>query len=488
MARRNKETTNLWRLPFVVGFLLLGYALASPVRLSLYFYQKATFEILTDGLIIAAVVLLTLRYARGKLPLLILTIPFLSLIWLRLDFLLYSMSDWFTIVSYLLLIWWGVAFTVFWKHFQPRVTKLVQLISALLIGGAGLVWGILDTDFWQVIVLSCLFIALVPYAGENALLGKRLMPEMPSWFLFLSPLIILVFLDEPDFFESQQHYHDKVVLSEETRFQRIDVTEWKGEYWFYHDRINQFSSIDSWLYFEPFAHPAIQLVPSEAQVLIIGGENGMLLNELSQYQQAQVTLLPVDPEYLEVAKTDSLFTRQNGGALSSPGLEIQDQEAFQWLNQHKAAYDLILVDVPDPIDVELNQYYSLEFYELCREALNTEGLLVTQSGSPYFATTAFQSIQLTMQKSGFHTTSYHNQVLTLGEWAWTLGSPVDSLITDRLKRLDFSSVSTRWLNQEAMQMMLSFGKPYVSSQQIEVNTIANPVIYRYYNQGNYEFN
>ena len=472
----------------MAGYLLLGYALASPIRLSLYFYQKATFEILTDGLIIAAVVWLTLRYARGRLPMIALTIPFLALIWLRLDFLLYSMSDVYMVFSYLLLIWWGVVFAICWLHFQSRLSKMTHLISVVLIGGAGLVWGMLDLAYWQVVVLSCLFIALVPYAGVNALLGRRLMPEMPSWFLFLSPLVVLVFLDGPAFFESQKHYHDKVVFSEQTRFQRIDVTEWKGEYWFYHDRINQFSSIDSWLYFEPFAHPAMQLIPAKAHVLLIGGENGMLLNELSHYKQAQVDLLPVDPEYLEVARTDSLFIRQNQGALSNPGLDISEQEAFHWLSQHPGAYDLILVDVPDPIDVELNQYYSLEFYQLCRAALRAEGLLVTQSGSPYFATAAFQSIQLTMQEAGFYTTSYHNQVLTLGEWAWTVGSPADILLSERLKGLDFASVSTRWLNQEAMQMMLSFGKPYVSSQQIQVNTITNPVIYRYYNQGNYEFN
>ena len=66
-------------------------------------------------------------------------------------------------------------------------------------------------------------------------------------------LLILSFrINEPKFFESQKEYEDLVLLSKETKFQKVDVTTWKGHYWYYQNGVNHFSSIDSWLYFKAF--------------------------------------------------------------------------------------------------------------------------------------------------------------------------------------------------------------------------------------------
>ena len=90
-----------------------------------------------------------------------------------------------------------------------------------------------------------------------------------------------------------------------------------------------------------------------------------------------------------------------------------------------------------------------------------------------------------MEAAGFHTAPLHNQVITLGEWGWILGSkrlPPDMLKTN-LQELEFNKVETRWLNTDAMKLMTSFGKDVFEEGEVEVNSIHNPVLFKYYRRG-----
>jgi len=477
-----------WRLVFVIGHLLMGYALAAPVRLNFYFNAKPGIDLLTDVLLTTALCVLGFKWFKEKAPGFIFTIPFLALIWLRLDFLLFSMSAWWSIVSYLLFAAWALALVALWSHFKPRFLFAKHLLLTIIIGGIGFLWGLTDDQYLLSIVVACLFFAVLPLAGKNEVDGQGLFNGKLALVLLLTPLLIPLNLDKPIFFQSQKRHHDKIVFSQQTRFQRLDVTVWKGNYWFYQDDINHFSSIDPWLYYEPFVHPAMHLAPAQPRVLIIGGENGMLANALKQYDISSIDMLPIDWEYLEIAESNAFYTSQNEGVFGKLPINVIAHSSFRWLNKAKAAYDVIFVDVPDPIDIELNQYYTQEFYNLAHQALTTDGLIITQSGSPYFATAAFQSIEQTMKSAEYAVASFHNQVLSLGEWGWTLGTKSGIDPNKKLRELTFEGIETQWLNQEAMQMMLSFGKPYVSGTQVQVNTIQNPVIHRLYKQGNYQLN
>jgi spermidine synthase len=118
--------------------------------------------------------------------------------------------------------------------------------------------------------------------------------------------------------------------------------------------------------------------------------------------------------------------------------------------------------------------------------------LITQATSPYYTTKAFECINISMQKGGFATAQLHNQIMTLGEWGWVIGAKqLDSQkLNEGLLKIDFKNIQTQWLNQSAMRLMTSFGKKDFffnpKFDTIEVNTIHNPVLYRYYLKQNWE--
>jgi len=96
-----------------------------------------------------------------------------------------------------------------------------------------------------------------------------------------------------------------------------------------------------------------------------------------------------------------------------------------------------------------------------------------------------------MTSAGFETLALHNHVITLGEWGWILGQkprPNQDKIKVRARALKFEGLDTKWLNQEAMLMMSSFGKDiyFKNYDKVEVNHIQNPILYRYYLKGNWD--
>jgi spermidine synthase len=84
----------------------------------------------------------------------------------------------------------------------------------------------------------------------------------------------------------------------------------------------------------------------------------------------------------------------------------------------------------------------------------------------------------------------HNQVITMGEWGWAVGAKgLDSArLKPALQSVDLTHVPTRWINSEAMVLITSFGKEILpeSNKEIEINTLHNPVLYKYYMKGSWD--
>ncbi|MCH8012148.1 MAG: polyamine aminopropyltransferase [Candidatus Marinimicrobia bacterium] len=300
-------------------------------------------------------------------------------------------------------------------------------------------------------------------------------------FIYSKPIIL---------YGEQVKYKDKIVYSEQSRYQKIVITQWKNNYWLFIDGNQQLSTLDEWLYHEPLVHPVMQLSELPHSVLILGGGDGCAVREVLKYREVQqITVVDIDPAMTTLGQTHPILTEVNQNALNHPKVNIVNRDAYQFLNDSQDYFDIIIADLPDPKTVELGRLYSLEFYQLCYRLLRPRGLIVTQAGSPYYATQAFQCIEKTMTAAGFQTLPLHNQVLTMGEWGWVLGSKsIPKLqLKAKLLKIDFNNIETRWINNEAMNLILSFGKPIFSDKsEIEVNTLINPRLYQYYLKGNWD--
>lgn len=304
-------------------------------------------------------------------------------------------------------------------------------------------------------------------------------------------LVVGIFVTKPIIrYGEQQKYSDKVIFAKQTKYQRIVITQWQNDYWLYLNGNEQLCSRDELMYHEPLVHPAMSLHPNPTNVLVLGGGDGCAVREILKYQSVKaVTLVDLDPEMTKLGQENSILVDLNKNALNNRKVKVINADGYKYLEGNSDYYDIIIIDLPDPKSVELGRLYSYEFYKVCHRHLRPGGVLVTQSGSPYFATRAFLCINKTMQQAGFETVPLHNQVLTLGEWGWVLGvkNPIDKDVKKQLRNIKIK-VPTRWINSEAMLLITSFGKDFYpwNKDTVAVNKIHNPVLYKYYLKGNWD--
>ncbi|WP_075591106.1 polyamine aminopropyltransferase [Labilibacter marinus] len=301
-----------------------------------------------------------------------------------------------------------------------------------------------------------------------------------------------VFMADPIIqYGEQKKYKDKVVYAEQTKYQRIVITQWQNDFWLYLNGNEQLCSMDEMMYHEPLVHPAMSLHPHPKEVLVLGGGDGCAVREILKYPATdKITLVDLDPAMTNLGKEHPLLTEINQGAMHHEKVEVLNKDGFTFLSENKYFYDVIIIDLPDPRTIELNRLYSEEFYRIAYKHLRPGGIIITQAGSPYFATKAFKCIVKTMESAGFKTIPLHNHIISLGEWGWSFGvkSSSDVDLKNSLQKLKFEHIETEWINNEAMQLITSFGKDIYPGQNdsVAVNKIHEPVLYKYYLKGNWD--
>lgn len=310
----------------------------------------------------------------------------------------------------------------------------------------------------------------------------------------LSFLIILTFLVKPIIrFGEQKKYKDKIVLSRQTKFQKIVITKWKKWYWLYINGDEQFSTYDEERYHEPLVHPAMKLASDCSKILILGGGDGLAAREVLKHPKVKaITLVDIDSIMTDLAKKNPILTRINQGSMNNPKVSIFNYDASKFLLSDSSLYNVIIIDLPDPDSIDLMHLYSKSFYEDIRKRLTKGGIIVTQATSPFFAKKAFLCIWKTIKKAGFTTLPYHNQIPTLGEWGWIIGAKKNDINTKNLKKIaqtiNFNDITTKFINNNAMISMIYFGKGVFDSRDakdIKTNKILDPILLQYYHKGSW---
>ena len=82
-------------------------------------------------------------------------------------------------------------------------------------------------------------------------------------------------------------YKDRVVYSEQSRYQKIVMTYGNGDYWLFLNGHQQLSSFDEALYHEPLVHPAMLLHHNPRNILVLGGGDGAAVREILKYPSVE---------------------------------------------------------------------------------------------------------------------------------------------------------------------------------------------------------
>jgi spermidine synthase len=272
-------------------------------------------------------------------------------------------------------------------------------------------------------------------------------------------------------------YRDKVILSKQTKYQKIVVTKHKDDLRLFIDGNIQFSASDEYRYHETLVHIPMNTAKKREKILILGGGDGLAIREVLKYPEVtKITLVDLDEEIVKLSKTNSHIVNLNKNSFNNKKVEVFYEDAFKFLEHNAEIYDVIIVDLPDPNNESLNKLYTNVFYRLCGNNLSSIGAMAVQSTSPYYATSAYWCINKALEEEGFKVYPYHVEVPTFGDWGFQLvtKNPVD------IKNIKVE-VETKFLNNETINGLFKFSKDeMVNKDEIITNTLVKPQLLKYY--------
>jgi spermidine synthase len=367
------------------------------------------------------------------------------------------------------------------------------LIGGLFFAFIGIRYlGITYTPF--VVGAVNLAVAIMVFLKFKKFIDKK---NIRKLFVFASSVVVLIgvglfFSKNLVLYANQNLYTGQVVYSKQTPYQQITLTKWKEHHWLYLNQGKQLSTFDEWMYHEPLVHPAMQLAANPKHILVMGAGDGCAIREILKYPNVEkITLVDLDPAMTDVGKNHPILRKVNQDAFWSPKLEVVNTDAFTYLEQNNRFFDVIIADFPDPRSIDLSRLYSKEMYSLVYHRLSANGVFVTQAASPYYTTQAFRCIEKTLQAAKFNVLPLRNHIYTFGEWGWMLATKkLPTLeMKNRIVKEDWQEVATKFLTKEASTLITSFGQDLIQtdSAEIKVNSIYNPVLYRYYGTGNWSY-
>lgn len=248
-----------------------------------------------------------------------------------------------------------------------------------------------------------------------------------------------------DFWFSESHTSDvklslrvnKQLYSKKSDYQNIDVLETPefGRVLVLDGNI-MLTERDEFIYDEMITHVPMAVHPNIKKVLVIGVGDGGVVRELTRYEQiVRIDLVEMDEMVAEACRQ---YLPENACRLDDERVHIYYENALKFIRRCENKYDLIIVDSNDPFGPS-EGLFTREFYGNCYKALEADGIMVNQQGSPFYAEDASA-----MQRSHKRIAStfpicrvYQAHIPTYAAGYWLFGfaskkyHPVDDLDAER---------------------------------------------------------
>lgn len=190
------------------------------------------------------------------------------------------------------------------------------------------------------------------------------------------------------------------------------------------DGIFQTSEKEEFIYHEMLSHPPLFYCGRPKKVLIIGGGDGGVLEEVLKHPVEKVWMVEIDKKVIEVSK--KYLPSISKGAFKDKRVELIIGDGVKFVKNYKNFFDVIILDLSDPWG-PARKVISLEFYRGVKRALKKNGTISVQGGC-LFSQRELASIVFHRLKRVFSSVVIHKAPVLLydvGELNFTVASDVN---------------------------------------------------------------
>ena len=125
---------------------------------------------------------------------------------------------------------------------------------------------------------------------------------------------------------------------------------------------------------EDFAHFPLLFHPEPEEVLVISGGAGGVIREISKHPVKRIDYAELDPLILKVLAEFSPTSIK--AEWQRPDVHISYLDGRHYLNKTERRYDLILIGLSNPNDLQTNRFFTVEFFTLAKTRLKEQGILL----------------------------------------------------------------------------------------------------------------
>jgi spermidine synthase len=281
-----------------------------------------------------------------------------------------------------------------------------------------------------------------------------------------------------------QWKNQDIVHYQNSQYGNICVIENEGQYIFFQDGIpNIITPIPDIPYVEEFVHIPLLAHPEPKKLLIISGGSGGVINEALKHPSIEtIEYAELDPLIISLIR--KFPTPLTESELNDRRVKLIHLDGCLLLKTTRNKYDLILIGVTEPSNLQTNRFYTKEFFHLARERLNERGILVLGlSGSLSYSTEELQNLN----SSIFHTLNsvfpYVRTIPGYGTNLFLISDSQEVIALDRtqiIERLDQRNIKTNVIIPWHIEQTLHHGWQgwfynYIEGSSQKINSDFYPI-------------
>jgi spermidine synthase len=189
------------------------------------------------------------------------------------------------------------------------------------------------------------------------------------WTMSALLLVPLIVVDVDRLASGFLHPGEEVLFSKDTPYGTVTVTRRADQENFYENGTLLTSANDASGAEEPVHYAMIQH-PLPKSVLMVSGVLTGATKEVLKYVPDRLDVVEINPVLIDLAR---VWTK----GLDDRGVEVFAKDARVFVRQTRRRYDVVLLNVPEPSTLQINRYYTSEFFEDVKRIMNPGGIVST---------------------------------------------------------------------------------------------------------------
>ena len=165
----------------------------------------------------------------------------------------------------------------------------------------------------------------------------------------------------------------RLIISEDTLYGNLTAVSSEGQTSFYENGLWIFTYPDL-LTAEESVHFALLEHPEPKRVLLLGGGISSSLAQILKHPTVStVDYVELDPKLISMGRR--VLPREATRALDDPRVRLIHTDGRKHIKTTESRYDVLIVNLPDPMTAQLNRFYTVEFFQEARKITLPGGLL-----------------------------------------------------------------------------------------------------------------